>query len=137
MSLTHFDQPEKISTLFIELYVRDINYNIEIFSKILGFQVVRNEGDFAELCSDSVMLLLNDGSDLEHGHPFRSRLDFTRNGTGVEIGFYTSELSVAYSRASEFQELKVSEIKLQNWGLRDFRIITPDNYYIRITEYSS
>lgn len=124
----------QISSIFIELYVCNIPYNIELFSKILGFKVIRNEGDFAELRLRNSMLLLNDGSDLEYTHPFKSRLDPANNGIGTEIGFDVSNLSKVYEQASGFSGIKVSEIKMQSWGLKDFRIITPDNYYLRVTE---
>jgi len=120
--------------VFIELYVRDITYNITLFSEVLGFSVIRDEGNFAELHSGNSMLLLNDGSDLELGHPFRGRLDPINNGIGTEIGFDVSDVSAVYKKASQFNGLKMTEIKLQSWGLKDFRVVTPDNYYLRVTE---
>jgi hypothetical protein len=55
----------------------------------------------------------------------------------VEIGLVVPDLDAAYANALKFKEqgFKVSAgIGLRPWGVRDFRILTPDGYYLRFTE---
>jgi hypothetical protein len=45
--------------VFVELYVEEPAYYVRIFRDALGFEVVRDEGDFVELRSERGMVLLN------------------------------------------------------------------------------
>jgi hypothetical protein len=52
----------------------------------------------------------------------------------VEVSFVVKDLQDAYDRAKIFQTVKLTDIILQPWGVRDFRAVLPDSYYLRVTE---
>jgi len=53
-------------------------------------------------------------------------------GLGVEIVLEVDDLEELHDRLMELG-VDVSPLKRQNWGLRDFRVLDPDGYYLRIT----
>lgn len=124
----------KRSGLFVELYTDEIPYYIDFFEKVLGFEVFRNEGKFVELRRGLDTILLNgEGKILPKGHPFYRKLGNLK-GLGVEIGVSSNDLEKSHTAAKTLCGLKVTKIVSQEWELRDFRVILPDGYYIRITE---
>jgi len=123
-----------MTQVFIELYVNSIAFNITFFTTIFNFSVVRDEGNFAELrLGDSILLLNASASDVD-GHIFHEKINPNTNGIGVEIGIFVENIEAIYKKMQEFKEYKsLSEVKLQDWGMTDFRVLTKDNYYIRVT----
>jgi hypothetical protein len=55
-----------------------------------------------------------------------------RTGLGVEIVLKVADIENAYRIAKE-SDWPVSDLALQPWGLRDFRLVDPDGYYLRVT----
>ena len=119
--------------VFVELYVEDPSYYAGLFCKALGFRILRDEDDFMELRSDKAVVLLNAFADLEESHPFSDFRGQRRRGLGVEIGVVVSDLQAARAAALEVAGCEVSDIVEQDWGMTDFRIVTPHGYYIRVT----
>lgn len=123
-----------MTPVFLELYVKSIAFNITFFTTIFGFTVVRDEGSFAELHLGSSIVLLNASASDVKGHVFHKKINPKTNGIGVEIGIFVDDIDSVYKKAKEFKEFKsISELKRQDWGMTDFRILTNDNYYIRVT----
>lgn len=123
-----------MTPVFLELYVKNIAFNITFFTTIFGFTVVRDEGNFAELHLGSSIVLLNASASDVKGHVFHKKINPETNGIGVEIGIFVDDIDSVYKKAKEFKEFKsISELKRQDWGMTDFRILTKDNYYIRVT----
>jgi catechol 2,3-dioxygenase-like lactoylglutathione lyase family enzyme len=118
--------------VFVELYVPDPAYYVRIFHGALGFEVVRDEGDFVELRSSRGLLLLNRFDDPDPGHPFEHYRQ-GRCGLGVEIGIFCEDLEASWRRARQVEGCEVTEIVRQEWGMTDFRILTPHGYYLRVT----
>ena len=118
--------------VFVELYVPDPAYYVRIFQGALGFEVVRDEGDFVELRSSRGLVLLNRFDDPEPGHPFE-RYRQGRCGLGVEIGIFSEDLEGSWQRAQRVEGCEVTGIVRQEWGMTDYRILTPHGYYLRVT----
>lgn len=120
--------------IFIELYTQRLVEYAAFFKQVCAFTLIREEGGFSELRSATAMVLLNADKELPQGHPFQSRLTGTAQGIGVEIGIVVSDLAAARDAALHFPGWTVSDIRRQEWGLTDFRVTTPDGYYLRLTD---
>lgn len=120
--------------IFIELYTLDIPTRTRLFTEVFGFSVVHEEQGFVGLRSPTAIVLLNDGVGLPVGHRFEGRITGRDHGDGVEIGMVVEYLEETRLRAIGLGGYQVSDIVLQEWGLKDFRITTPDGFYLRVTE---
>ena len=120
--------------VFIELYTRRLAEYYRFFRDVCGFHLIRDEGDFIELRSKTALILLNGGSDLPDDHPFQYRANVP-GGIGVEIGIALSGIEDRWCEAKKFPDWIVTDIKSQEWGMTDFRVTTPDGYYLRLTTY--
>jgi|SRR5580700_8508133 lactoylglutathione lyase len=119
--------------VFVELYVEDPAYYVRIFRDALGFEVVRDEGTFVELRSARGLVILNAFEDADAGHPFEHYRHEKRRGLGVEIGIVTDRLRETWELARRIEGCVVSDIVQQEWGMTDYRILTPHGYYLRVT----
>jgi hypothetical protein len=120
--------------VFVELYVEDPAYYVRIFQGALGFRVMRDEGDFVQLQSARAIVLLNRFDDPDPGHPFERYRDAKKGrGLGVEIGIVSERLPEAWAAAKQIEGCEVTEMVEQEWGMTDFRIVTPHGYYLRVT----
>ncbi len=121
--------------VFVELYVEEPAYYVRIFHGALGFEVVRDEGDFVELRSPNGKVLLNGFAELDPGHPFENYPAERRRGIGVEIAFVVADdrLAHVWAEAKRVEGCVVSDVVEQEWGTTDFRILTPHGYYLRVT----
>ena len=123
----------KAGSVFVEFYVEDLAYYARLFCDALGFSVERDESDFMELRSAGAVVLLNGFADLGDGHPFdgfRARND---RGFGIEIGVVVADLLAAHTAALQVEDCSVTGIVARDWGMTDFRILTPHGYYLRVT----
>jgi catechol 2,3-dioxygenase-like lactoylglutathione lyase family enzyme len=121
--------------LFLELGTRHLDDYIAFFQSVAGFRLTRREGRYAELNSEVGELLLIDPELLPAGHPFHGKLTGNGQGLGVEIGLVVADLDKAYAAATIHQGWKISTgIVRRPWGVRDFRVLSPDGYYLRFTE---
>ncbi|HEY8090100.1 MAG TPA: VOC family protein [Polyangiaceae bacterium] len=124
---------QALGHVFVELYVEDTRYYLRIFRDALGLEVVRDEGDWVELRSSHGTVILNRFDDPDPGHPFAHYRDAPRRGVGVEIGIVCDGLRDKWEKARRLEGCDVSEIVTQEWGMTDFRILTPHGYYLRVT----
>ena len=119
--------------VFVELYVEDTRYYMRIFEGALGFEVVRDEGDWVQLRSSHGTIILNRFDDPDPGHPFEHYREATRRGVGVEIGIVCDRIEDKWEKARRIDGCTVTDIVTQEWGMTDFRILTPHGYYLRVT----
>jgi len=124
----------KSGFVFVELYTQRLIEYASFFRQVCEFTLIREEGGFSELRSATAMVLLNGDKELPQGHPFQGRLSGAGQGIGVEIGIVVSDLSAAREAALKFPGWTASDIRQQEWGLTDFRVTTPDGYYLRLTD---
>ena len=120
--------------VFIELYTLDIPASTRLFTEVFGFTITQEEEGFIGLRSPKAIVLLNDGHDLPAGHRFQGKITGRNHGDCVEIGMIVEKLEEASQRAKALGRYQVTDIVLQDWGMRDFRIITDEGFYLRVTE---
>jgi lactoylglutathione lyase len=121
--------------LRLELFVDDIGEAARFFEKALGFTVLgmvvpgaEPHDDYLPLTSGPVMIGLNRYASLLPDHPARGE----PRGAGVEIVLEVEDVDAAYDRARRHAD-RVEAITDRPWGLRDFRVVTPGGYYVRVT----
>jgi hypothetical protein len=116
-----------------ELATTDPSRDTAFYSK-LGFSVVaKTSYGYVTLQSGPVVIALSPVARID-SHDTASLSELRRPPVGVEIVLYTTEnLEEKHARLRSLG-LKPTDIRLQPWGVRDFRIIDPGGYYIRISE---
>lgn len=123
-------------TFRIELFVDDLDVSIEFYERALGFRVVRREADYASLAREHAILGLASVDKLPaeaEGPGFsRARLAGAR-GAGVEIVLEVQDVDAALEEAERAGFSVVEPLRERSWGLRDFRLVDPDGYYVRVT----
>ena len=120
--------------IFLELNTRKRDEYVAFFENVMGFKVKSRGERFVELETESAQLLLNDPDDLPAGHPFYKNFTGSGQGMGVEIGLVVADLDKSFAAAKK-QGWQVSAgIGMRPWGVRDFRVLSPDGYYLRLTE---
>lgn len=124
---------QKDGYVFVELYVEETAFYVHLFRDALGFAVLRDEGNFVVLRSKQGTILLNTFPEPEPGHPFEHFRSVPRRGFGVEIGIVVERAEEAWAAAKRIEGCVVSEMVAQEWGMTDFRILTPQGFYFRVT----
>jgi hypothetical protein len=104
------------------------------FYSMLGFSVVaKTSYGYVTLKSGPVVIALSPVASI-NPHDTASLSKLRRPPAGVEVVLYTTEnLDEKHAKLRSLG-LKPTDIRLQPWGVRDFRITDPGGYYIRISE---
>ncbi|KQV90449.1 glyoxalase/bleomycin resistance/extradiol dioxygenase family protein [Rhizobacter sp. Root1221] len=127
----------------IELFVSDLDASIDFYRRVFGFAVgetreVTLEGQrlrHAPVWNGPAMIGLGLLSLLAPQHHLRRAGTAAERGIGVEFCFYVAdaELDACYQRAVHECGTRIEPLVVQPWGARDFRVIDPDGYYVRIS----
>ena len=116
-----------------ELATTDPSRDTAFYSE-LGFRVVaKTSYGYVTLKSGPVVIALSPVARISP-HDAASLSKLRRPPIGVEIVLYTTENLEAEHARLKSLGLKPTDIRLQPWGVRDFRITDPGGYYIRISE---
>jgi hypothetical protein len=101
----------------------------------MDFEETYRNGRFIQLETDHAELLLLHADEVPQGHPFHGKYKEGSQGTGVEIGLVVADLDKSFEAAKRHKGWTISSnIVRRPWGLRDFRVLSPDGYYLRFTE---
>jgi len=118
--------------LRLELFVADVSASIDFYREVLNFQVIGEVStDYTVLSNGEAVISVNNREALGPDHPLRA-VNGERLGLGVEIVLSVEDVEDVFE-AAKTSGHPVSELALQPWGLRDFRIMDPDSYYVRVT----
>ncbi|MBY3441783.1 VOC family protein [Rhizobium laguerreae] len=118
--------------LSLELFVESPEKSIDFYRRVLGFEVQgSSSAEYTMLKYGDAVIAINSHSVLSTDHPLRIASG-RRAGLGVEIVLKVADVEGAY-RAAKESGWPVSDLALQPWGLRDFRLVDPDGYYVRVT----
>jgi len=123
-----------VSAVQVELHVPDFRQAKEFYS-LLGFQVAWEIDNYVVLQANSTLLLLYGGNDVifEQSY-FKQFPKDTKRGYGVELILMHENVEQIYLELKDHVEIVGKfRIKVQN-GKKEFRVIDPFGYYIRITE---
>jgi len=117
-------------TLRFEIFPEDLDAAADFYQRVLGFALVRDERGsdqpYLAVERDAVHI----GAAALPGDRERS-LRLPPNG--VEIVLEVDDLAAERDRVSRAGWPVADEVALQPWGLRDFRLVDPSGYYLRIT----
>jgi lactoylglutathione lyase len=119
----------------LELFVEDTQASIGFYTRVLGFEVEREEpGVYASLRNGSVVLGIGPISKLDdEGGYFTEEIASLRRGLGVEIVLEVEDVDGWCRRVSDSGYPVSEPMRERPWGLKDFRIADPDGYYLRLT----
>jgi lactoylglutathione lyase len=119
--------------VYIELHVPDFKRAIKFYSR-LGFKILWRTDDYLVMKRKKSVLNFYGGSQKVYSHPYFGRFKkTTKCGYGVEIIIPVDQVERSYKSVKKFGKI-VQPLKLKKWGRRDFRIVDPFGFYLRITE---
>ena len=117
-----------------ELFVRDMDAAIAFYTGVLGFDLVREDPAYSSLRRGEAILGLGPVSKLpSKGGYFTRDIAELRRGLGVEIVLEVDDLDAYYARVLASGHPISEPLRERPWELRDFRVVDPDGYYLRIT----
>lgn len=132
-----FYKPAQNSTL-IELHVPDFEKAKKFYGK-LGFRVIwenkpkRFDG-YLVMKRGSNIICFWAGNNFAWKHPYFKRFPKeTKRGYAAELVIMVEDVKKFYEKAKEFCNV-VEELRVQPWGLADFRIEDPFGFYVRFSE---
>ena len=125
--------------IYLELHVPDFEVTKDFYSK-LGFSVVWErepegfKGYLVMKRDKSILCFWGGNQEIFNHEHFKNYAHDTKRGYGVEIVLPVSNLEEVHEQAKTFATI-VEPPMLRPWGLKDFRIVDPFGYYIRITDH--
>jgi lactoylglutathione lyase len=121
--------------LRLELFVEDMDASIDFYTEVLRFEILREHpGDYASLRCGGVTLGIGPISKLpEEGGYFTREIASLQRGLGAEIVLEIDYVDEWYCHVSGCGYPIFEPPQVRPWGLRDFRIVDPDGYYLRLT----
>ena len=123
--------------VFLELHVPDFGVACEFYEK-LGFEVVWRDDDpkgYMVMRRGESVLNFYAGSEAVYDQTyFRRFAKDTPRGYAVEIILLSDDIEAYYEEISSTVDSIVEPLKLQPWGRKDFRLVDPFGFYIRIGE---
>lgn len=115
-------------TLRCEIFPADLDVTIGFYQRVLGFQLTddRRAEDFVSLRRGTVQVgavkaMLPNASTAR------------RPPAGLELVLEVDDVDAERDRVVAAGWPLDDDLRDQSWGLRDFRILDPDGYYLRIT----
>ena len=119
--------------VYIELHVPDFNKTIEFYSR-LGFKQLWRTEDYLVMKRERSILNFYGGNNKVYSHSYFGRFrKTTKRGYGVEIIIPVENVDSFYKKAKKFAQI-VRPLMMKKWGRKDFRILDPFGFYLRITE---
>jgi catechol 2,3-dioxygenase-like lactoylglutathione lyase family enzyme len=113
-----------------ELFVTDVDESVRFYAT-LGFAVAHRKADgYTTLRNGSTVVAL---SPVPSWLPLRWLAFLRQPPLGTEIVLYSDRLEECRS-ALDSAGYAPSEIVLQSWGDRDFRVRDYEGYYVRVSE---
>ncbi|HZY46988.1 MAG TPA: VOC family protein [Candidatus Bathyarchaeia archaeon] len=119
--------------VYIELHIPDFKKAIQFYTQ-LGFRLVWRTEDYLVMKRKKSVLNFYGGSQKIYSHSYFGRFKKnTKRGYGVEIIIPVDRVESFYKTVKRFAKV-VQPLQLKKWGRRDFRILDPFGFYLRITE---
>ncbi|RWQ73370.1 VOC family protein [Bacillus cereus] len=118
----------------LELFVDDLQRSIRFYEEILGFAFSKKNETSAMVKLEDFALLLTRDHILDKNH-YLKKGGFNPKGKGVEVIIVFDNIEQLYQHVLEKDYPVESNLKTQSWGMKDFRIVDPDGYYLRLTSY--
>jgi catechol 2,3-dioxygenase-like lactoylglutathione lyase family enzyme len=119
-------------SLRVELFVADLDRSAGFYVEVLGFRVERNDPGYVAVRRGSATIGIGLMSGLPAAHPILSRSG-ERGGLGVELVIEVPDVDALYRSVVASGWPVATPPGDRPWGLRDFRLLDPDGYYVRVT----
>jgi lactoylglutathione lyase len=120
----------------MELFVDDLDASVDFYTRVLGFGVPRRSEDYVVVRRGLVVLGLGPVAKLPErgtGAGFTQQRLAVDKGAGVEIVLELDTVDELIALHDQARDAVVEPLQLRPWGLRDFRVVDPDGYYLRLT----
>ena len=120
----------------LELFVEDLAASVACYERALGFGVTRREPQYASLRRGDAELGLVPVAGVPvraAGPGFDRPQPAGRRGAGVEIVLEVEDLAAALDAVERAGVGLAEPPRDRPWGLRDFRLVDPDGYCLRVT----
>lgn len=115
-------------TLRCEIFPADLDVTIDFYQRALGFQLTddRRDEDYISLRRGAVQI-----GAVRSAPPAAQA---TRQPpAGLELVLEVDDVDAEHDRVVAAGWPLDADVGERDWGLRDFRILDPDGYYLRIT----
>jgi lactoylglutathione lyase len=125
-----------LRAISIELYVDDARPYRPLLTRVLGL-AERQASPAVIIFEGAATVILHTGAaDLAPVHPFKAPLQAgALRGVGTEICLEVEDIEAVFAAVGALPEFRVTEpLAMRPWGLRDFRVVTPDGYYLRVMD---
>lgn len=113
----YVDPTEQLVT---EIFVRDIAKSTAFYRR-LGFELVRDDGDFVELAWEGHRLFLDERADMGP----------VPDATQANVRVMVPDVDRYWALAAEMGARVLAPIADKPYGLRDFAIADPDGFAVR------
>ena len=118
--------------LRLELFVTSVPESKDFYARVLGFDVVDYQPDgYSVLRKGDIQIALQAQSQLPDDHPLKP-IGNERAGLGIEIVLEVDDLEAAYAQVLDTGWPLAATLAERPWGSRDFRVVDPNGYYVRI-----
>ena len=121
------------ASLRIEIFPSNLRRMIDFYSNMLQFKLVKHESNYAYLKRDSVFI---GAIETPSSETFEEKESYRRPNRGIEIVIEVDDLEKERDFIVSKGSTLDADIASQPWGLKDFRLVDPDGYYLRITTHS-
>jgi predicted enzyme related to lactoylglutathione lyase len=118
------------TTLRIEIFSADLDATVDFYTRVFGFTLERDQRDgspgYVALERDRVRIGVA-YRDVPERQPGR------RPPSGTEIVLEVDDLDTEHARVVAAGWPIEEGLTDREWGLRDFRVLDPSGYYLRLT----
>jgi catechol 2,3-dioxygenase-like lactoylglutathione lyase family enzyme len=121
-------------SLRVEVFSADLGATADFYVRVLGFRLVRDD----RAASSPYLALARD--DVQLGVAGRAEVAdraARRPPAGAELVLEVDDLEGERARVADAGWPVLEEVTRRPWGLRDFRLLDPDGWYLRITDRAS
>jgi catechol 2,3-dioxygenase-like lactoylglutathione lyase family enzyme len=118
--------------LRIEIFVRNVEQSVRFYTDVLGFTGESGNSKYRPVRKGAAVIGIGPIDGLPPRHPLRAN-EGERVGLGVEIVVEVADVDATHSAVIDAGWAVETPPGDRPWGLRDFRLLDPDGYYIRVT----
>jgi lactoylglutathione lyase len=124
--------------LGFELFVDDVEASVNFYRATLSLMppVDWSPDGYVPLKAGAVTIGVQNHTKLPVEHYFSPAHLAGPRGVGLEIVVEVDDVDRAYALASPEAERhggRIEPLRNRPWGARDFRLVDPDGYYVRVT----